>query len=80
MTYYDYSGTKPATTVIRRQRTLPNAGGRTLHFHAPGFGKSGLFLRPEEVPEFDGEEAVFEFERAGRGRIRLLRLVEVTKR
>jgi hypothetical protein len=81
MTYFDYSGSSPTKTLIRRQRTLPNAGSRTLHFIAPNLGrKSPVFLRPEDVPEFDGEEAIFEYKPAGRGRITLLRLVEVTKR
>lgn len=80
MTYFDYVAKSPATTRVQRMRAREEAGRHTLFFKAPGFGKSGLFLRPEEVPEFDGEEAVFEYERAGRGRIRLLRLVEVTKR
>jgi hypothetical protein len=80
MTYYDYFPKRTSTTRVQRMRARENAGRHTLFFKAPGFGKSGLFLRPEDVPEFDGEEAIFEYEKAGRGRIRLLRLVEVTKR
>jgi hypothetical protein len=64
-------------TVVKRKRALPNAGAHTLFFHAPGFGKSGVFFQPQEVPAFDGEEAEFEYERKG-GRVRLLRLVRVT--
>lgn len=60
-------------------RALENAGGHTLFFKLHGFGKSGRFLRPHDVPEFDGEEPVFEYESKG-GQIRLLRLVEVTRR
>ncbi len=77
--YFNYSARSAPTTTIKRARALPNAGSYTLYFHAPKFGKSGLFLRPGEVPEFDGEEAIFEYEKAGRGRIRLLRLVEVIR-
>ena len=46
---------------LTRHRALPNAGGHTLHFHFPQ-GKSGRFLRPHQVPEFDGDEAWFEVE------------------
>jgi hypothetical protein len=80
MTYFDYFPKTPSTTTIRRARNRPENGGGTLYFHAPKFGKSGVFLSPADVPEFDGEEAIFEYERAGRGKIRLLRLVEITRR
>ena len=66
------------TTIVQRRRALPNAGGHTLFFKLPAFGKSGRFLRPHQVPEFDGEEAEFEYERVA-GQIYLTRLVRVTK-
>jgi hypothetical protein len=65
------------TTLVRRKRALPNAGAHTLFFHAPKFGKSGIFLDPSEVPDFDGEEAEFEYEKV-QGTIKLTRLVRVT--
>ena len=63
---------------MQRRRNRPENGGETLFFKLPGFGKSGRFLRPHQVPEFEGEEAEFEYETVA-GQIRLLRLVRVTK-
>ena len=74
----NYGSRLAQTTTVKRMTALPDAGGRTLFFHLPRFGKSGVFLRPEEVPAFDGKEAEFEYEKIA-GRVRLLRLVRVTK-
>jgi hypothetical protein len=65
------------TTLVRRKCALPDAGGHTLFFHAPTFGKSGVFFDVDAVPAFEGREAEFEYERSG-GRVRLIRLVRVT--
>jgi hypothetical protein len=48
--------------TLTRVRSLPNAGSVTLHFHTEGLGRRSrpLFFKPEEVPEFEGETAVFE--------------------
>ena len=67
------------TTTVIWKRALPEAGGHTLFFHAPRFGKSGVFLESSAVPEFDGEAAEVEYERAGCGRIRVIRIIQVTK-
>ncbi|HTK35538.1 MAG TPA: hypothetical protein VL358_09665 [Caulobacteraceae bacterium] len=60
-------------------RALENAGGHTLFFKLPAFGKLGRFLSPDQVPEFEGEEAEFEYDKVA-GQIFLTRLVRVTKR
>ena len=56
---------------LTRFRSLPNAGSKTLFFKYP-HGKSGRFLRPAQVPEFDGEAAWFEVEVSGT-RVRFIR-------
>ena len=61
------------TALLRRMRTLPNAGGKTLFFKLE-VGRLGRFLEPREVPDFEGETAVFEYEKVA-GKIRLLRRV-----
>ena len=61
---------------LTRARALPNAGGHTLYFHYR-HGKSGRFLRPGQVPEFDGDVAWFEIETVG-GKVRILRRVTAT--
>jgi hypothetical protein len=76
---FDGSARSVPTTTIKRARALPNAGSYTSISTPPSSANPGLFLRPHEVPEFDGEVAVFEYEKAGRGCIRLLRLVEVIR-
>jgi hypothetical protein len=67
---------EPLRTIVNRKRMLPQDGGGTLFFHAPGFGKSGVFFEPGDVPQFDGEAAEFEYTRI-RGKIVLGRLVRV---
>lgn len=69
----------PATRVSR-SRALPNAGGYTLFFWcdlSPGRGSRapGSLLEVWQVPEFEGEEAVFEYEKK-KGRVVLGRRVE----
>ncbi len=78
MSLYDHTSKRTPTTLVLRMRNGPENGGDTLFFKLPAFGKSGRFLRPHEVPEFEGEEAEFEYERVA-GQIYLLRLVRVTK-
>ena len=79
MPHYDYGPKPTLTAIVKRMRALPNAGGHTLFFKADKFGKSGAFFRPQELPEeFEGDEAEFEYKRAG-GRVYLTRLVRVTK-
>jgi hypothetical protein len=63
------------TMKLVRFRTLPNAGGNTLYFWAKS-GKSGRFFRPEQVPEFEGEEAWFEVQNVGGGQLKVLRRVD----
>lgn len=62
------------TALLRRMRTLANAGGQTLFFKLE-VGRLGRFLDPREVPEFEGDSAVFEYEMVGRA-IRLLRQIK----
>jgi hypothetical protein len=62
------------TLRLTRKRALANAGGVTLFFKVD-IGRSGRFLSPHQVPEFEGEEAWFECEKV-RGRIVVLRQVE----
>jgi hypothetical protein len=76
--YFNYTSRPQLTTRVQRMRALPNIGGHTLFFKLHGFGKSGRFLRPGQVPEFEGEEALFEYEKKA-GQIVLTRLVRVTK-
>lgn len=47
--------------LITRSKTLPDAGGQTLFFTF--MTRRLQFLRPEQVPEFDGDQAWFEIER-----------------
>lgn len=61
------------TALLRRMRTMPSAGGETLFFKLE-VGRLGRFLDPHEVPDFEGETAVFEYEKVA-GKIRLLRQI-----
>ena len=63
----------PRTALLRRMRTLQNAGSETLFFKLE-VGRLGRFLDPRDVPNFEGETAVFEYEKVA-GKIRLLRRV-----
>ena len=45
-----------------RFRVSSEDGGNTLYFKMQ-VGRLGAFLDPEDVPEFEGEEAWFELER-----------------
>lgn len=49
---------------IRRVRTHAHEGGRTLHFMTLNGSKRNptRFFDPDQVPEFEGEEAWFEVE------------------
>jgi hypothetical protein len=60
-----------------RCRGLLKDGGKTLFFRTAGGDRRhpAKFLRPEDVPEFDGEEAWFECERPPRCRWRAVRLI-----
>ena len=62
------------TALLRRFRTMPQDGARTLYFKLE-VGRLGRFLDPNDVPDFEGDVAVFEYEKV-RGRIRLLRKIE----
>lgn len=56
------------TRVLRLTRHRVRDGGPTLFFTIPACRRGRAlhqFLRPHEVPEFDGEEAWFECERVG---------------
>ena len=48
--------------TLRRARALPNAGGYTLYFVSEGGDRRHPphFFQPDEVPEFEGESALFE--------------------
>lgn len=66
--------------LIERRRLLPKDGGGTLYFMC----RSGRrrtqhrFFKPDEVPEFDGEEAVFEVAwKSWQGPWRFIRLISV---
>jgi hypothetical protein len=63
---------------LTRHRTLPNAGGRTLFFKLE-VGRLGRFLDPQKVPDFDGDEAWFEYRKV-RGEITLLRQIDNPRR
>lgn len=74
------SGERTLPHLIERRRALPNAGGYTLYFMC----RSGRrrtqhrFFQPEEVPEFDGEAAVFDVAyKSWQGPWRFVRLVRV---
>lgn len=56
------------TYKVERVRTLANAGGKTLYFliRTGTRRQPTTFFSPEEVPEFDGEEAWFEIDRRRR--------------
>lgn len=62
------------TALLRRFRTMPQDGGQTLYFKLE-VGRLGRFLNPQEVPNFEGDTAVVEYEKV-RGRIRILRQVD----
>ncbi len=53
----------PRIAKLKRFRYLPQDGGGTVYFKAD-FGRLGVYLAPEDVPEFDGEEGWFELIRA----------------
>lgn len=66
--------------LIERRRLLPKDGGGTLYFMC----RSGRrrtqhrFFKPHEVPEFDGEAAVFEVAwKSWQGPWRFIRLISV---
>lgn len=61
-----------------RHRSLPQAGGRTLFFSTAGASRKNRakFLRPENVPEFEGESAFFVCERGRDGVWRAVRRVD----
>lgn len=53
---------KPQDRILHltRVRSMPNDGSRTLNFilgYGPGDFDRLVFLRPEVVPEFEGEKA-----------------------
>ena len=51
--------------LVTRSRTLAEAGGRTIFF---SFMRRSLqFLRPDQVPDFEGDQAWFEIKRVGTG-------------
>ena len=62
---------------LKRFRSLPEAGGETLFFHAAGGDRRHPmpFFSPEEVPAFDGDIAWFLAERAPRRGWRIVRRV-----
>ena len=59
---------------LTRYRNRPEDGGRTLYFKAD-VGRLGRFLGPDEVPQFEGDEAWFEIEGFKHGSWRVLRQV-----
>ncbi len=61
-----------------RHRSPPTAGGRTLFFSTGGASRKrrAKFLRPENVPEFDGDSAFFVCERGKDGVWRAVRRVD----
>ena len=68
------------TTRVSRRRALPEAGGHTMFFwctvsHGRGSRAAGSLLELHQVPDFEGEEAVFEYEKK-KGRVVLGRRVE----
>jgi hypothetical protein len=66
------------TAKLTRHRSLPNAGSRTLFFKLE-VGRLGRFLDPHQVPDFDGDEAWFEYQKV-RGEITLLRQIDNPRR
>ena len=62
---------------VQRCRTLPEHGGRTLFLSVflGSRSRGWLHFRPNELPDFEGEEAWFEMERV-KGRWRIVRQVE----
>ncbi len=65
------------TSILTRQRLLPEAGGGTIHFKLQA-GRLGRFLQQAEVPEFEGEEAIVEWQMEA-GRPHVLRIVRVMR-
>lgn len=63
------------TMKLVRFRALAKDGHYTLYFKA-NIGKSGRFFRPENVPEFEGEEAWFEIQSVDGGELNLSRRLE----
>jgi hypothetical protein len=64
----------PAVAHLQRSRYLPQDGGGTV-FLKLKVGRLGKFFSPDQVPDFEGEEAWFEIEK-DRGRYRFIRQVE----
>jgi len=62
---------------LTRQRTLENAGSRTLFFTTAHIGRRrhSDFFSPSQVPEFEGESAWFEAEQVPKLGWRILRRV-----
>ena len=62
---------------LTRQRTLENAGSRTLFFTTAHIGRRrhSDFFSPSQVPEFEGESAWFEAEQVPKMGWRILRRV-----
>ncbi|HLK24357.1 MAG TPA: hypothetical protein VKT30_06855 [Caulobacteraceae bacterium] len=60
-----------------RCRGLPQDGSKTLFFKTAGGDRRRLpkFFAPENVPDFEGEEAWFECERPAGGRWRAIRRI-----
>jgi len=69
----------PPTTHVLPVTRECSLDGRTLHFTVPAMKKIGRhnleFLKPHEVPEFEGKVGWFECRREG-GRMRLIRQVD----
>ena len=74
----------PIIRKLRRVRSSKDDNFRTLFFTAELLGRThgnsrSTFIQPENVPDFDGEEAWFELERVRakpRGYWRAIRQVE----
>jgi hypothetical protein len=52
---------KTRIVKAQRSRTLPEAGGETLFFKLD-IGRLGKFVRPANMPPFEGEEGYVEVE------------------
>ena len=62
----------PCHYKITRQRTLPHAGNKTALFVVHGLRQNQLLL-PDQVPDFDGDEAWFEIDLSAPGGPRIER-------
>lgn len=62
---------------LKRQRFLSNAGGGTVFFTSEGGGRRhpAKFWGPEDVPDFEGDEACFEAQWVTRQGWRIVRRV-----